>query len=240
MVICELKPELLAKMSEYRGKETVRTTSPVAFRGAAPASPRKFSTRKESPAFPGFSMNLGFDSKMDQLFGRADMPYSEGTVEREFDRYQSSKPSIRETDILHFWAVSFRYTWGWTLPIQMIQVNRNEFPTLFAIAMDYLPIQASSVPCERVFSSAKETDTLKRNRIHPMLMEALQMMKFSLKKDRQSISFTDGWKTAMAEMTGVQKATGKDLLAQLLTGDRQTTTDALLKVFDEEVEDDDN
>jgi hAT family C-terminal dimerisation region len=75
----------------------------------------------------------------------------------------------------------------------MIQINRSEFPTLFAIAMDYLPIQASSVPCEHVFSSAKETDTVKRNRIHPMLMEVLQMLKFSLKKDRQAVYQVHRW-----------------------------------------------
>jgi hypothetical protein len=50
--------------------------------------------------------------------------------------------------------------------------------------MDYLPIQASAVPCERVFSSSAETDTKKRNRIKPELMEALQILKFSLKKTR--------------------------------------------------------
>jgi hypothetical protein len=116
----------------------------------------------------------------------------------------------------------------------MIQINRSEFPTLFAIAMDYLPIQASSVPCERVFSPAKETDTVKRNRIHLMLMEALQMLKFSLKKDRQSISFTDRWKTAKVEMMLARKATKEDLLAQLLTGDCQATTNALLNVLDDE------
>ena len=64
------------------------------------------------------------------------------------------------------------------------QVNRVRFPTLFAIAMDYLPIQASSVPCERVFLSSSETDTKKRNRIGPTLMEALQMLKYHLKKTR--------------------------------------------------------
>jgi hypothetical protein len=116
----------------------------------------------------------------------------------------------------------------------MIQINRSEFPTLFTIAMDYLPIQASSVPCECVFSSAKETDTVKCNRIHPMLMEVLQMLKFSLKKDQQSISFTNGWKTAKVEMMPTQKATKEDLLAQLLTGDCQATTDTLLNVLDDE------
>jgi hypothetical protein len=40
------------------------------------------------------------------------------------------------------------------------QANKTEFPTLFAIAMDYLPVQATSVPCGRVFSSAKDTDTV--------------------------------------------------------------------------------
>lgn len=59
--------------------------------------------------------------------------------------------------------------------------------------MDYLPIQASAVPCERVFSSSAETDTKKRNRISPRLMEALQMLKFHLKKER--LNFTHGWVT---------------------------------------------
>jgi hypothetical protein len=124
----------------------------------------------------------------------------------------------------------------------MIQINRSEFPTLFTIAMDYLPIQVSSVPCECVFSSVKETNTVKCNQIHLMLMEALQMLKFSLKKDRQSISFTNRWKTAKVEMMLAQKATKEDLLAQLLTGDCQTTTDTLLNVLDDKkVElDDDN
>ena len=119
--------------------------------------------------------------------------------------------------------------------IHMIQLNKNEFPTLFAIAMDYLPIQALSVPCEHVFSSVKETDTSKCNQIHPVLMEALQTLKFSFKKDRQSISFTDGWKTMKAEMREAQKPRkGKgDLLDELVTGDHQATTDALLRLFDD-------
>ena len=56
------------------------------------------------------------------------------------------------------------------------------------MAMDYLPVQATSVPCERLFSSAAMTDTPKRNRISAELMEALQMLKFLIKRDR--LSFT--------------------------------------------------
>lgn len=55
--------------------------------------------------------------------------------------------------------------------------------------MDYLPIQASAVPCERAFSSGAETITARRNRIKPALMEALQMLKFALKK--RCLNFTE-------------------------------------------------
>lgn len=57
--------------------------------------------------------------------------------------------------------------------------------------MDILPIQASSVPCERVFSSSKETVTARRNSLSPQLMEALQLLKFSTKQGR-GVSFTKG------------------------------------------------
>lgn len=66
------------------------------------------------------------------------------------------------------------------------------YPTIFAMAMDILPIQGSSVPCERVFSSAKETTTPRRNRINPDTMEALQLLKFSMKKGR-GLCFTAGY-----------------------------------------------
>lgn len=45
--------------------------------------------------------------------------------------------------------------------------------------MDVLPTQASSVPCEQLFSSGKETCTTRRNRLQPRLMEALQALKLS-------------------------------------------------------------
>ncbi|KZT04770.1 uncharacterized protein LAESUDRAFT_620736, partial [Laetiporus sulphureus 93-53] len=65
------------------------------------------------------------------------------------------------------------------------------FPTIFALAMDILPIQASAVPCERIFSSAKETKAARRNRIKPQLMEALQVLKFSARKGID-LTFTHG------------------------------------------------
>ena len=50
--------------------------------------------------------------------------------------------------------------------------------------MDIIPIQASSVPCEWVFSSGKATMAPQRSCISAQLMAALQILKFSIWKDR--------------------------------------------------------
>ena len=90
---------------------------------------------------------------------------------------------------------------------------------LFAMATDYLPIQASSVPCECVFSSSKETTTTKHNRMSGKLEEQLQMLKFSLKKGRE-ISFTQGTSEEdqlqkLTEMAETQNQTPEDLYSFL-------------------------
>jgi hypothetical protein len=79
-------------------------------------------------------------------------------------------------------AISFR-KWCFT-DKRTGQENQLRYPTFFLAALDYLPIQGSAVPCERVFSSAKETMTDRRNRICEKLMEQLQMLKFSFKNGR--------------------------------------------------------
>jgi len=92
--------------------------------------------------------------------------------------------------------------------------------------LDILPVQASSVPCEHIFSSAAETDTKKQNRLSPHLMEALQILKFIYKKER--LNFTEMLKP-MAEDTA---RTYKTDLADLLTqdaSDERTAMDKLLR-----------
>jgi hypothetical protein len=97
------------------------------------------------------------------------------------------------------------------------------------MAMDYLPIQATSVPCERVFSSAKETDTARRNRISPVLMESLQLLKFMLKKRR--LDFMNGWVTTVKEL---EKEPPKDGdLGTLFTGNSQIAMDRILLGFED-------
>lgn len=79
------------------------------------------------------------------------------------------------------------------------------------MVLDYLPIQASAVPCERAFSSSAETDTTRRNRISPNLMEALQILKYSIRNDL--IDFTTGYVAAEKDLIPLH--TSQDLLAQL-------------------------
>ncbi|KIM66087.1 hypothetical protein SCLCIDRAFT_111706, partial [Scleroderma citrinum Foug A] len=94
------------------------------------------------------------------------------TIKQEYDKYVSVERE--QGNPLVFW-----------------RTKRSEFPTIFQIVMDYLPVQASSVLCEHVFSSSAETDTKRCNRIGPILMEVLQMLKFERKKWR--LNFTKGW-----------------------------------------------
>jgi hypothetical protein len=54
------------------------------------------------------------------------------------------------------------------------------------------------VPCERVFSSASETDTKRRNRINSDLFEALQILKFGYKCER--LNFAEGLLVIEEEM----------------------------------------
>ncbi|KAJ3832357.1 hypothetical protein F5878DRAFT_520679, partial [Lentinula raphanica] len=69
---------------------------------------------------------------------------------------------------------------------------------IFRFALDVLPVQASAVPCEHAFSSSKETDTARRSRLSPVLMEVLQILKSIYRSDR--LNFTKSWVAKSSEM----------------------------------------
>jgi hAT family C-terminal dimerisation region len=58
---------------------------------------------------------------------------------------------------------------------------------MYRVALDILPVQASSVACERAFSSSKETITMRRNRLSVELMEILQFLKYAYRQDRLNL-----------------------------------------------------
>ncbi len=110
-------------------------------------------------------------------------------LEQEVDSYLAV-PSREEYDSIAFWEVCYIMNLIDT-HLYDLQANQNSFPTLFKLAVDILPIQASSVPCERVFSSSKETITARRNALSPQLVEALQLLKYATKQGR-GMSFVEG------------------------------------------------
>lgn len=80
-----------------------------------------------------------------------------------------------QTDPVAWWAVSARRQCF--PPPEALQTNQKRYPTLARIALDVLPVAASSVPCERLFSAAVPIDTPQRSRLGPELFEQLQLLK---------------------------------------------------------------
>ncbi|KIL56313.1 hypothetical protein M378DRAFT_188579 [Amanita muscaria Koide BX008] len=79
----------------------------------------------------------------------------------ELRRYLQDIPVVnRDADIIAWWSD-----------------HAKDYPTLARIALDILPSQASSVPCERAFSSSKLTATDRRARLKAEVFEELQVMK---------------------------------------------------------------
>ena len=180
-------------MDKYRDQATQATQDePVQTepRPAAPAPAKKIQTLTEH-----FSImdrdNLQHHS--------AQPPDSSSTAQSVKDKLSAYLGSQVQQDVspVCFWQVCTSIINSLVLMFYL-QVSWSAYPTLIQIAMDYLPIQASSVPCECVFSSSAETMTKHQNCISLVLMEALQMTNLFLKKDR--LKFMEGLVTSQHEM----------------------------------------
>jgi hypothetical protein len=67
--------------------------------------------------------------------------------------------------------------------------------------LDILPIPASSVPCERLFSAAKEIADDRRARLGPKKFEELQITKFGW---RNNVSDLAAWNSGLTEEVNVE------------------------------------
>lgn len=114
----------------------------------------------------------------------------------ELRRYLKDMPAdvSRDTDIVTWW-----------------QDHCDVYPTLARIALDVLPAQASSVPCERLFSSSKQVADDRRARLGAKRFEELQLMKFAW---RQNITDLVAWNSGIVEEVDL------DLYQDMLMADK--------------------
>jgi hAT family C-terminal dimerisation region len=97
----------------------------------------------------------------------------------ELRRYLRDMPDdvTVKTDFIDWWSVCI-FWFPFVFDNKLIkQENAKTYPTLARIALDVLPSQASAVPCEWLFSSAKLTTTDRRSRLKAEIFEILQIMK---------------------------------------------------------------
>ena len=84
----------------------------------------------------------------------------------------------KDTDIVKWWQVSsscsemFLFT-----NLNGPKDHAHVYPTLARIALDILPSQASSVPCERLFSGTKQVATDRRASLGNMVFEEVTITK---------------------------------------------------------------
>jgi hypothetical protein len=87
-----------------------------------------------------------------------DSPVNSQNLVVEVENYLYDPGQTSSAIPLHFWQVSPQiYIICNNIYMAWLQENQLRYPTLFRLALDVLAIQASAVPCERVFSSAKAT-----------------------------------------------------------------------------------
>lgn len=220
-------------MAEYRTRRTGGGTAP----SAAVPDPRS----NQAPQYRSLAERYGLGAEMN--FVSVESRHDQ-TIDQEYQSFVTAQLSAAGTNTLKFWEVCDTESENTQTSANYLgpQSSQLTYPTIFDVSLDYLPIQASAVPSERVFSSSAETDTKKRNRINPVLMEALQMLKFALKKAR--LDFTAGWITPESDMQEQEPV--EDILAALLGESGEDSMDNLIRNLetddsdDEDNEDEDN
>jgi hypothetical protein len=215
------------QMAEYRERAKVR-------KGIALSSVPDPVRTRQLPTFYSLAEEYGLP---DDMHFATPANVDEQTIEQEFQSYVTAQPSPLGTNILKFWEVRNLHNIQYLIQTSGEQSNELTLPTFFDISLDYLPIQSSAVPSERVFSSSAETDTKKRNRINPILMEALQMLKFAAKKTR--LDFTHGWITEDSLMQECEPDE-VDLLAALFGAESEDVMDRIIQCFGDDEDDDDD
>ncbi len=166
-----------------------------------PCDPHERANRNLSSGFQGLQdifeslSRMALGEENDGANGNAENPPNSQEAQDALDRQRVDAEVLRYTvdPNVTMATTSFNILEWW-------QMHRFSYPLLWKVARDVLPVQASSVPCERVFSSSKHTTGQQRNTLQPGIVEKLQIMKFGLKQDR--LNFTVDWIQCAEEMYG--------------------------------------
>src|SRR5258708_9335196 len=97
-------------MLKYCGRQSSGTLSaaPQALAQHAPAMPVKSSKFKKSSCSKAMSRFQLNNHIIDNLLN-IDVSLHQGTVQEEYNKYMAASLSLLETDILHFWEVSYTH-----------------------------------------------------------------------------------------------------------------------------------
>src|SRR5260370_20812088 len=97
-------------MLKYCGQQSLGTISatPQALARHAPATPVKSSKFKKSSCSKAMSRFQLDNHIIDDLLN-VDASSHQGTIQEEYNKYMAASLSLLETDILHFWEVSYTH-----------------------------------------------------------------------------------------------------------------------------------
>jgi hAT family C-terminal dimerisation region len=115
------------------------------------------------------------------------------TVWNDLHRYKEKPPPPDNVpfDLVRYWNVSFCVCYLGCCAELKWKDSETIHPLVLKVALDVLPVQASAVPCERVFSSSKETCVLRRSLLSAGMLEVLQVLKHHYKEER--LDFISHW-----------------------------------------------
>ncbi|PIL24443.1 hypothetical protein GSI_14197 [Ganoderma sinense ZZ0214-1] len=155
------------KEHEYTAAREWISEAMLCYRKAGRLEPESTQTTTVSPSSSQASSASGGTTTLDDLDLELSIFSGESTSGNTLRRHGSESDSDREARI----AAEDRH--------------KSDYPLLYEIAVTALAFQASSVTSERVFSSSKETDTLRRSKLGGHTMEMLQVVKYSLRSRRR-------------------------------------------------------
>jgi hypothetical protein len=207
-----------------------RTVSLPSISGGSIISPAA-TTSLPSQTANGVTESDGADravSEADQTAQKAqELADDKNTVEKELNRWVADPLWLKSQplNLVRFWDVRFCFP---QLIIQvtiyLAQESEMSYPLMFRVALDILPVQASAAPCERIFSSSKETCIVRRSLLSASLVEILQVLKQLYKEER--LDFTSHW-IAKEEDYSIEHATEAAIRELMSTGRTEELLDLL-------------